>query len=171
MKTKIKQLIKLVEESNIDELEVSSFWGGQKIRVTKNRSIDKVQPVLMQQPANPQSTQETISFDSSLGSKEIDSISEKENNVHSTDINQDSVIGEEFTAPLVGTFYQSAKPGTPPFVKEGDSITKGQIICIIEAMKIFNEIEAEHSGIVKKILVKDGTPVEYGQALMIIDAI
>ena len=85
-------------------------------------------------------------------------------------LSEASIEGEEFTAPLVGTFYQSAKPGTPPFVKEGDKITKGQIICIIEAMKIFNEIEAEHSGIVMKILVQDGTPVEYGQPLMIINA-
>ena len=80
----------------------------------------------------------------------------------------EEVSGEEFTAPLVGTYYIASKPDAPPFVKEGDTISKGQIICIIEAMKIFNEIEAEHNGVIKKILVSDGTPVEYGQPLMII---
>ena len=69
---------------------------------------------------------------------------------------------------MVGTYYQSSKPDTPPFILEGDIIKVGQVICIIEAMKIFNEIESEVSGKVVKILIKDGTPVEYDQDLIII---
>ena len=71
-------------------------------------------------------------------------------------------------APLVGTYYQSTKPGSPPFISEGDIIKTGQVISIIEAMKIFNEIESEISGKVVNILIKDGTPVEYDQDLIVI---
>ena len=71
-------------------------------------------------------------------------------------------------APLVGTYYQSSKPDTPPFISKGDIIKTGQVICIIEAMKIFNEIESEISGKVVNILIKDGTPVEYDQDLIVI---
>ena len=71
-------------------------------------------------------------------------------------------------APLVGTYYQSSNPDTPPFISEGDIIKTGQVICIIEAMKIFNDIESEISGKVVNILIKDGTPVEYDQDLIVI---
>ena len=169
MKTKIQQLIKLVEESNIDELEVSTFWGGQKIRVRKNNTISNAQPVIMQNPITQQQVHPPEIVEPYTESRQPDlkAISSEQN--PDTESVEEINLGEEFKSPLVGTFYQAAKPGTPPFVKEGDTIIKGQIICIIEAMKIFNEIEAEHSGIVKKILVKDGTPVEYGQSLMIIN--
>ena len=72
-------------------------------------------------------------------------------------------------APMVGTFYQSPKPGEPPFVQVGDTVTVGQVICIIEAMKLFNEIEAEQSGTIVELLVEDGVPVEYGQPLFRIE--
>ena len=161
MKTKIQQLIKIVEESNIDELEISTFWGGQKIRVTKNRADSNIKPVMMPQPvvqqASPISQPVVATSEMAVPQQQKVDVPVVE-----------EIAGEEFTAPLVGTFYQSSKPGTPPFVKEGDMITKGQIICIIEAMKIFNEIESEHTGVINKILVSDGAPVEYGQPLMII---
>jgi acetyl-CoA carboxylase biotin carboxyl carrier protein len=165
MKTKIQQLIKIVEESNIDELEISTFWGGQKIRVTKNRTDSNVQPVMMPQPviqqAPPISQPIVATSETAVPQQQIVDVPIPAPVV-------EEIAGEKFTAPLVGTYYQSSKPGTPPFVKEGDMITKGQIICIIEAMKIFNEIESEHTGVINKILVSDGTPVEYGQPLMII---
>jgi len=72
-------------------------------------------------------------------------------------------------APIVGTFYRRPAPDAEPFVKEGDRVEKGQVLCIIEAMKLFNEIESEVSGIVRKILVEDGAPVEYGQPLFLIE--
>lgn len=167
MKSKIKQLIKLVEESNINEIEVSSFWGGQKIRVTKSKENENLQPLIMQQPPiqAPQ-----VNIQSEHEEKEIKKTPvENIKNDLSEKPAVDKIQGDNFTAPLVGTFYAASKPGAKPFVSEGDTIVKGQILCIIEAMKIFNEIESEKSGVVKKILVSDGTPVEYGQALMIID--
>lgn len=81
------------------------------------------------------------------------------------------VEGEETTAitsPMVGTFYRSPSPETPPFVEAGDEVEPGKVVCIIEAMKLFNEIEAEIKGEVVKILVENGQPVEYGQKLMLI---
>ena len=161
MKTKIQQLIKIVEESNIDELEISTFWGGQKIRVTKNRADSNIKPVMMPQPVVQQASPISQPI---VATSEMAVPQQQKVDVPVVE----EIAGEEFTAPLVGTFYQSSKPGTPPFVKEGDMITKGQIICIIEAMKIFNEIESEHTGVINKILVSDGAPVEYGQPLMII---
>jgi len=74
----------------------------------------------------------------------------------------------EVRAPIVGTFYRAPAPDAPPYVKEGDRVEKGQVLCIIEAMKLMNEIESEVSGIVKKILVENGEPVEYGQPLFLI---
>ena len=70
---------------------------------------------------------------------------------------------------MVGTFYRAPAPDAPPFVQEGDQVPPGQVLCIIEAMKVLNEIEAEVSGVVKRILAADGEPVEYGQVLMLIE--
>nr|BAL53076.1 acetyl-CoA carboxylase biotin carboxyl carrier protein [uncultured Deinococcota bacterium] len=77
----------------------------------------------------------------------------------------------EVRAPIVGTFYRAPAPDAPPYVKEGDRVEKGQVLCIIEAMKLMNEIESEVSGIVKKILVENGEPVEYGQPLFLIQPV
>ncbi|GAA6756699.1 acetyl-CoA carboxylase biotin carboxyl carrier protein [Thermus thalpophilus] len=77
----------------------------------------------------------------------------------------------EIRAPIVGTFYRAPAPDAPPYVKEGDRVEKGQVLCIIEAMKLMNEIESEVSGIVKKILVQNGEPVEYGQPLFLIQLV
>jgi len=75
----------------------------------------------------------------------------------------------EITAPIVGTFYRKPAPDADPFVEVGDRVEKGQVVCIIEAMKLFNEIESEVSGVVRKILVEDGEPVEYGQPLFLVE--
>ena len=75
----------------------------------------------------------------------------------------------EITAPIVGTFYRKPAPDAEPFVNVGDRVEKGQVVCIIEAMKLFNEIESEVSGIVRKVLVEDGEPVEYGQPLFLVE--
>ncbi|WP_022798847.1 acetyl-CoA carboxylase biotin carboxyl carrier protein [Thermus islandicus] len=77
----------------------------------------------------------------------------------------------EVRAPIVGTFYRAPAPDAPPYVQEGDRVEKGQVLCIIEAMKLMNEIESEVSGIVRKILVQNGEPVEYGQPLFLIQPV
>ncbi len=80
-----------------------------------------------------------------------------------------ATAGTSIKSPMVGTFYRSAGPDKPPFIKPGDKVTKGQVICIIEAMKLFNEIEAEMDGTIVKVLVDDASPVEYDQPLFIIE--
>jgi len=75
----------------------------------------------------------------------------------------------EIKSPMIGTFYRSSSPDAPPFVSVGDKITKGQTVCIIEAMKLFNEIESEYSGTVVKVMVENATPVEYDQVLFIVE--
>lgn len=75
----------------------------------------------------------------------------------------------EVRAPIVGTFYRAPSPDAEPFVKEGDTVKKGQVLCIIEAMKLMNEIESEVSGVVRKILASNGEPIEYGQVLFLIE--
>ncbi|MGK0618755.1 acetyl-CoA carboxylase biotin carboxyl carrier protein [Meiothermus cerbereus] len=75
----------------------------------------------------------------------------------------------EVKAPIVGTFYRAPSPDAEPFVKEGDAVKKGQVLCIIEAMKLMNEIESEVSGVVRKIMVSNGEPIEYGQVLFLIE--
>ena len=164
----LNRLIKILEESNIDELEVSTFWGRQKIRLRKNTQ-DNNHKINTNQSSNHLRTEEVAEevkksiskTDELIKSEHIENIIEDECIIET----DNSVI---IKAPLVGTFYKSAKPENPPFISEGDEIKEGQTICIIEAMKIFNEIESEYSGKVIKILVEDATPVEYDQDLLII---
>ena len=165
----IKRLIKILEESEIDELEVSTFWGKQKICLRKKTTIqghDIEVPNTVSHKI-PEEENKTLSI-SSINEKDEITIS----NPAEINIDNESHLHIENTitikAPLIGTFYRSPKPDTPPFISEGDEIKEGQIICVIEAMKIFNEIESEYAGKILKILVKDASPVEYDQDLMII---
>ena len=161
LQDKIKLLISIMEGTEINEIEVSSFWGAQKIRLQKNHNID-IQTAVQSKVLAPQSP--PLAESPSGEPIQSNTDSEPQDIIESNTSNSVEII-----APLVGTFYQSAKPGSPAFVKEGDTIQVGQIICIIEAMKIFNEIEAEVSGKVIKIIVNDSSPVEYGQPLMLVE--
>lgn len=163
LQDKIKSLIHIIEGTEINEIEVSSFWGAQKIRLQKNHNVD-IQTTV-------QSTENTAQQTPSNLAPALKSIQVNPEPLPSEDTKIESASSSSFEiiAPLVGTYYESAKPGAPAFVKEGDTIQVGQIICIIEAMKIFNEIEAEVSGRVVKVIVNDSSPVEYGQALMLVE--
>ena len=167
LENNIKNLIKILEESKVDELEISTFWGKQKIKIRKNvvqgrdRNIEVIQSTPTSAIVNTPNVTANIPVENDQ-EKELVKV-EEENIVSKTDGNTETI-----KAPLVGTYYQSSKPETPTFILEGDIIKVGQVICIIEAMKIFNEIESEVSGKVVKILIKDGTPVEYDQDLIII---
>ena len=172
LEDKIKALIKILEESNIDEMEISTFWGKQKIRIRKQAAISANNIELI--PNKP--THSTVDIPDLPLTLEINPESEKgTSETIDADSNQtteiiSSGIDETVTikAPLVGTYYGSSKPDSPPFIKVGDNIKEGQVLCIIEAMKIFNEIESELSGKVVKILIQDATPVEYDQDLIIV---
>jgi acetyl-CoA carboxylase biotin carboxyl carrier protein len=139
---KLKKLIDLVEASGISELELTE--GEEKVKISRN--IGGLQPPQLIQ-SQPQSIQ----------------IEEKKE----TEI-PPSIDGDTINSPMVGSFYRAASPDSAPFVEVGSTVKKGEVLCIIEAMKLLNEIESEHDGIIKKILVENGQPVEFGEPLFII---
>ena len=165
LENNIKNLIKILEESNVDELEISTFWGKQTIRIRKNTSTRTEKNIELLHDTTTLPLQSTPKPNevpgSELGQIEPDQIQDE---VALTNDEETVTI----KAPLVGTYYTSSKPGTTPFISVGDNVSEGQIICIIEAMKIFNEIESEISGKVIKILIKNATPVEYDQDLIVV---
>jgi len=148
---KVKKLIELLDESGIAEIEINE--GEESVRISRyptgTAAAVQYAPAPMQAPVAAPSvaaTAETASDDAPA-----------------------EISGHTVNAPMVGTFYGASAPGVPDFVKVGDKINKGETICIIEAMKILNQIEADKSGVVKKILVENGQPVEFGQPLVVIE--
>ena len=167
---KIKKIINVIEKTSIEEIEVSSFWGAQKIRLSKKSGSSQVVVQQSSQPVIKEDVvlNEDIKKDESLvKEKQIESskddiaeiVSESTGDLH---IEEDL---EYQKAPLVGTFYAASKPGEPPFVKVGDKVSKGQTLCIIEAMKIFNEIESDFNGTIVEVLAEDSNPVEFNQSI------
>ncbi|MBF88300.1 MAG: acetyl-CoA carboxylase, biotin carboxyl carrier protein [Candidatus Marinimicrobia bacterium] len=146
--SRLRTIIDILETSEVNEIEVSFF--GRKIRVSKGSKIGSVQT-----PAQVQSVADSP-------------ILPQENKAEQT-TQKEVLPGSEIKSPMVGTFYRSPSPESPPFVNEGDSISSGQVICIIEAMKIMNEIESDASGRITKINANDGDAIEYGQPLFYID--
>ena len=144
---KVKEVIDILENSNVNEIEVT-FWG-RKIRVVKNAS-------------NVISSTSSFSDLSKIKSRNVE-----ENNDQTSTPDDDA--GEKVLSPMPGVFYSAQSPDKPPFVSEGDKVKIGQTLCIIESMKIMNEIESEKSGIIKKILVNNSDPVEFNQPLFIIE--
>ena len=161
-KHNLQKLIKIFESSSLSSIEVTSFWGFRKIRLAKNNtnSIE----TLDASPLNPDESK-TVP-DNSLGNTPDNQVVLNKVKKSSNEVTSEENI--KILSPLVGTFYISPKPGSPPFISEGDNIEIGQTLCIVEAMKIFNEIESEYDGKIVKILVEDGTPIEYDQPLMIL---
>ena len=143
---KVKEVIDILENSNVNEIEVT-FWG-RKIRVVKNAS------------------NVISSTSSSSDLSKIKSPNVEENNDKTSTADD---AGEKVLSPMPGVFYSSQSPDKPPFVSEGDQIKIGQTLCIIESMKIMNQIESEQSGTIKKILVNNSDPVEFNQPLFIIE--
>ena len=139
---KLKEIIYILENSDVNEIEVT-FWG-KKIRVLKN---------------SPNVT--TNSPDKTINTKDIQSSSS--DNLEKQNLDEKNKIS--ILSPMPGVFYSSQSPDKPPYVEEGDTIKSGQVLCIIESMKIMNEIESEHNGVIKKILVNNSDPVEFNQPL------
>ena len=139
---KLKEIIYILENSDVNEIEVT-FWG-KKIRVLKN---------------SPNVT--TNSPDKTINTKDVQSPSS--DNLENQNLGEENKIS--ILSPMPGVFYSSQSPDKPPYVKEGDTIKSGQVLCIIESMKIMNEIESEHNGVIKKILVNNSDPVEFNQPL------
>ena len=173
LKDKIKNLISLIEGTEIEEIEVSSFWGAQKIRLSKNKSIQSAVNTLENAPASVTNIDSSKSSSENIieleADKKVDKPLEKKDNEVINEVETKTTADinyYEIKAPLVGTFYSASKPSDPPFVNVGDQITKGQVICIIEAMKIFNDIESDISGTVHEVCAENGSPVEYDQVII-----
>lgn len=155
---KLKKLIELVEESSIAELEITE--GEEKVRISKSGSGVQNYAFLppAMQPAMP-----LVQQPAPAPAVETDKISE------TSDANKNSLPdGHVVKSPMVGTFYRAASPGANPFVEIGQSVKVGDTLCIIEAMKLLNEIEADKNGVIKAILLENGQPVEYGEPLFVI---
>jgi acetyl-CoA carboxylase biotin carboxyl carrier protein len=137
----LKALLRLMEGADVEELEVEE--GGRRVRIRRRGSpVPAAAPLPLAAPA-PASTVRPAAAGDDEGLIPI-------------------------TAPMVGTFYRAPAPGADPYVKEGDLVQRGTVVCIIEAMKLMNEIEAEAKGRVAKILAENGQPVEFGQTLFLL---
>jgi acetyl-CoA carboxylase biotin carboxyl carrier protein len=142
---KLKTLIELVEHSGIAELEIEE--GEERVRITR------ALPAAPQSPAAPAPAQ-TAAIAAPAGPEVAAAPAEPE--------------GHVVKSPMVGTFYRSASPGSKAFVEVGSTVQVGDPLCIIEAMKLMNEIESDQAGVVKEVLVENGQPVEFGQPLVVI---
>lgn len=144
---KVKKLIELLDESNVAEIEIHE--GEESVRISRHGS--GAPQFMMQAPAPVGSPSAPGSVPAAAPSApEVD----------------DACLAR---SPMVGTFYRSPSPGAKSFIEEGQEVKVGDILCIIEAMKILNQIESERAGVVKKIMVDNGQPVEYNQPLFVIE--
>jgi acetyl-CoA carboxylase biotin carboxyl carrier protein len=144
---KLKTLIDLVSDSNVSELEITEAEG--KVRIVKSSAA----PLVMQHPVAMAAVPLAVPAAAAPVAEAAPAVDTR----------------HAVKSPMVGTFYRSASPGAKPFVEVGDVVKEGDTICIIEAMKILNEIEADKSGTIRKILCENGQAVEYGQPLLLID--
>ena len=155
--SKIQALIRLVEKANIDELEVSSW--GKKVRIRK-----KIAGNDSSNGNNPQVAR-------TVPDKVIEAVpvSQVEKKTEAAPEVKEEYL--EIKSPMVGTFYRAPAPDAKPYIEVGEKVSRGQVICIIEAMKIMNEIESEYDGRVVDIPVKNAQPVQFGQAMVLLEPI
>ncbi|KXJ46932.1 MAG: acetyl-CoA carboxylase biotin carboxyl carrier protein [Cycloclasticus sp.] len=144
---KVKKLIELIEESDIAEIEIHE--GEESVRINRYSST---QPVAVTQAPAPIATTTISAAPQAPSANKVEELS-----------------GHVITSPMVGTYYDAPSPGSSAFVKLGQTVQKGDTLCIIEAMKILNQIEADKSGVVASILAENGHPVEFDQPLFIIE--
>ena len=147
---RLKEILYILENSDVNEIDVTFF--GIRYRVVKE--VPGVEEGLSEATVTPKQTTDR---------SDIPEMSETATE------EPDSIPGVEVFSPMPGTFYKAPSPDDPPFVKEGDSVKKGDPLCIIEAMKIMNEIEAEDNGVIQKIFIESGQAVEFNQPLFIIE--
>jgi len=143
----IRKLIEIVEQSDIAEIEIKE--GESNIRITRNK-----EQVMVSAP--------TVQAAAAIPAAPVPA-------AVNVPVAEEAISGTQITSPMVGSFYSSSSPDADPFVSVGDQISVGDTLCIIEAMKIMNPIEAEVSGTIKRILVQNADPVEFGQTLFVIE--
>ncbi len=143
---KLKALIELVQSSGISELEITE--GEERVRINRTGTPIAAPGMMLQAPLQ----QQMMAAPAAAIVAPVEAVEE----------------GHIVKSPMVGTFYRSPSPGSPSFIEVGQTVSEGQTLCIIEAMKLLNEIESDAAGVVKKILVESGQPVEYGQPLFVV---
>jgi acetyl-CoA carboxylase biotin carboxyl carrier protein len=146
---KLKKLIDLVEESGISELELTE--GEEKVRISR-ATQQSIQPQAVQYAAAPAQAAAPVAATAAA----------------TAEAKPEAIQGHVIESPMVGSFYRASSPEASAFVEVGDKVEVGDTLCIIEAMKLLNEIESDKAGVVKKILVENGQPVEYGEPLFVI---
>lgn len=150
---KIKKLIELVEESGISELEISE--GEESVRISRGVVANNYAPQYMMPPQAMQMSAPVAAAAAPVASAE--------------DSAPKAISGHAVLSPMVGTFYRTPSPDAKPFVEVGQTVSVGDTLCIVEAMKMMNQIEADKAGVVKAILVENGQPVEFDEPLIIIE--
>ncbi|KPJ96936.1 MAG: acetyl-CoA carboxylase biotin carboxyl carrier protein subunit [Gammaproteobacteria bacterium SG8_15] len=150
---KVKKLIELLEESGISELEIRE--GEESVRISRQSKLDTTMMAMppMQYAAPPPMSPPAAAPESTTAAPSA----------------EPEIAGHVIKSPMVGTFYRSSSPGAKPFVEVGQSIKAGDTLCIVEAMKLLNQIESDKTGVIKSILVENEHPVEYGQPLFVIE--
>jgi len=147
---KVKKLIELINETGVAEIEIHE--GEESVRISRQTSSVQAAPMPVQHMVQESAPAPAVA-----------------ESVNSTEKKEDSVTGHPIRSPMVGTMYISPSPGAPNFVEVGQTVKKGDVLCIIEAMKMFNQIETDVAGTVKARLVDNGQPVEFDQPLFIIE--
>ncbi len=159
MKTsEIRDLIDFISKSGLNEVNIETKELKLSVKREPDQKVFKSTPVVTQAAASVPAT--TAATTQVVQSPKADSP------VATPSTSKKTI---EIKSPMIGTFYRSGNPDTPPFVSVGDKISKGQAVCIIEAMKLFNEIESEFSGTIVKVMVENATPVEYDQVLFVVE--
>ena len=146
---KVKKLIEMLEDSDLEEIEIQE--GEESVRLVKKQPHNAVSEI-------PATIVDTSKYKTSEIKEEADNSK-----------SEAMVDGEVITSPMVGTFYAASSPGAKPFISVGDVVNEGDVVCIVEAMKMMNEIKSDFSGKVSAILVENSEPVEFGQSLFVIN--
>jgi acetyl-CoA carboxylase biotin carboxyl carrier protein len=148
---KVKKLIEMLENSSLNEIVIKE--GEESVKLVKSAGFNQA-PQMVSAP--PQVIDKPVTEQK---------LSEETNE----EIKPKTIDGKSINSPMVGTFYSSPNPGADSFVKVGDKVSEGDVLCIIEAMKMMNEVKSDYNGVIKEILISDAEPVEYGEALFIIE--
>ena len=148
---KVKKLIEMLENSSLNEIVIKE--GEESVKLVKSAGFNQA-PQMVSAP--PQVIEQPVTEQK---------LSEETNE----ETKPKTIDGKSINSPMVGTFYSSPNPGADSFVKVGDKVSEGDVLCIIEAMKMMNEVKSDYNGVIKEILISDAEPVEYGEALFIIE--
>lgn len=165
----IQDLIKLINKTNLTEFKVKDGEFNLSIKKGDDDKAIVVQQPVMQYPSTQVPVQPNFQAPAPAAPAPATPEAPAQDAVPASEKKTDTSNYLEVRSPIVGTFYRSSSPENPPFAKVGDNIAKGDVVCIVEAMKLFNEIESEVSGTIVQVMVEDAQPIEYDQVLFLVD--